>query len=89
MGLQRHEQSEDHAKTDPCISLELAYTAVKARGGYRQLWREVQKLDSIFTVWYSARGLPSGSEAPAICLPPCAIAMPRTVMPTSRDEQNA
>ena len=60
MDLQRHEQSEDSANTDLCDSLELVYTAAKARGGYRQVWREVQKLDSIFTAWYSARGLPSG-----------------------------
>ena len=72
MDLQRHEQSEEPCKkTDPCNSPGGLHTQqLKPEGGYRQLWQEVQKLDSIFAVWYSARGLPSGSVSTSYVTPP-------------------
>lgn len=38
-------------------SPEEQYRTAKGEGEYKRQWQSLQAMDSIFSVWYSARGL--------------------------------
>ena len=45
-------------------SPEQQYRTAKSEGRYRLRWQALQRTDSIFSVWYSARGLSRPEEQP-------------------------